>query len=186
MPSPKTFSTPAVVIKRSNVGETDRVVTFLTEKKGKLVCIAKGVRKMKSSKRAYLEPGNLIKAFFVTTKSMPLLTQAELLNDFRNAKTDLKKIRQLSQVLEIIDKLFVEEEIEEYMFSTVKKILQLLNSPDNKSNFIKKKLLEIIRQLGYLDEQNQTLTQKSGSVLKLVEEIAEKPIRSWEYLQVKK
>ena len=52
----KSITTEAIVLKRRNSGEVDRLVTLITQDKGKLQCIAKGVRKMTSSKRAFLEP----------------------------------------------------------------------------------------------------------------------------------
>ena len=66
----KNFNVNGIILKRNKVGETDRVVTLLTQDYGKLVAVAKGVRKLTSSKRAALEPGNLVRAYFVKTKSL--------------------------------------------------------------------------------------------------------------------
>ncbi|MEN8253634.1 MAG: DNA repair protein RecO [Patescibacteria group bacterium] len=182
----RSFSTPAIILKRSNVGETDRVLTLLTRKRGKLVCIAKGVRKMGSSKRAYLEPGNYVDAFLIKTKSMPLLTQAKLINQFSDGNSNLKKIRQLTQVLEIVDRLFVEGEEELELFEQVREILNLLSSPSpetggtsryTKIGEIKSKLQNIISQLGYHSSNGLSL-------LDHVAELSDKPMRSWEYLRV--
>jgi len=174
----RSFSTPAIVLKRTSVGDSDRVVTLLTQKKGKIVSVAKGVRKLKSSKRAFLEPGNLIKAFFIETKSMPLLTQATLIDDFSAAKINLSKIRQLAQVLEIVDKLFVEEE-DVANFDQVVKALELLKKNGHHRSQIKTILMEIISQLGFEDNGS---TKKS--LLERVEQITDRKMKSWEYLTV--
>ena len=84
-------STDAIVLKRTSVGESDRIVTLLTPEQGKLTCVAKGVRKLTSSQRAYLEPGNLVSIYLIETTGMPILTQTKLKNDFSpapNAKFD--------------------------------------------------------------------------------------------------
>ncbi|HOI05010.1 MAG TPA: DNA repair protein RecO, partial [Candidatus Woesebacteria bacterium] len=78
---PRTFSSQAIVLKRRAMGETDRLLTLLTQDRGKLVVLAKGARRLTSSNRANLEPGNLIQAFFIETKSLTLLTQSRLLFD---------------------------------------------------------------------------------------------------------
>ena len=65
----RSFNADGIVLKRNKVGETDRVISLLTQEYGKLVAVAKGVRKLSSSKRAFLEPGNLVKAYFIKTKS---------------------------------------------------------------------------------------------------------------------
>ena len=46
----RTFSTKGIVLKRVNVGETERSINLLTQEYGKMTCVAKGVRKIKSSK----------------------------------------------------------------------------------------------------------------------------------------
>lgn len=177
MSSIKTFSTQAIVLKRTNVGESDRIVTLFSEDYGKIVTIAKGVRKMTSAKKAYLEPGNLITAFCVNTKSLPLLTQARLLNDFAESKHDLRHIRQLTQVLEIVDKLFVESQEETVLFQIVCKILTNLGKSSTQT---KQQLEYIINQLGYEEPDKKHL-----SLLEYVSEITDKPMRSWEYLKVR-
>ena len=99
--------TQAIVLKRINSGETDRLVTLLCQDSGKTLCVAKGVRKLKSSNRANLEPGNLVKVFLVETKGLPLLTQSQLLRDAAPVRRSLTGIRQLTEVLEIFVLLFV-------------------------------------------------------------------------------
>lgn len=178
MSQPKTFTIEGMVLKRSNLGETDRLMTLLTKEQGKLVCIAKGVRKLNSSKGAYLEPANLISAHLVRTKSLPLLIQAKLIDDAHLAKKGLGQIRQLSQILEIYDKLFVEEEIEAQTYRLVLQIRQALVL--QKTQIIRQHLAQLLLQLGY---PAPDLSHYS-SVLEYVQEIAERPMRSFQYLQV--
>lgn len=177
----KTLTTQAIVLKRVNTGEADRVVTLLTPDEGKLVCIAKGVRKMSSSRRAYLEPGNLVQAYCIQTKSLPLLTQAKLLDDHSLAKQSLVKLRQLSQVLEIADRLFVEQNPEPELFALTLATLQELNQASPRLQTIKNNLSQLILQLGFWPEDGDSKI----SILDLVAEISDKPMHSWEYLTVK-
>ncbi len=172
--SQKSFNTQAIIIKRRNIGETDRMVTLLTEKRGKVTCIAKGARKMRSSKRAFLEPGTLIQAFLIETKSMPLLTQAKLIAEHNSCRESLPKIRQLNQVLEIIDRLFVEEE-ESELFEQACKIVQKLDRGETAK--VSKSLKQLISQLGFQVPEGQ-------SILESVAEISERPMKSWEYLKL--
>jgi DNA repair protein RecO len=175
----RSYSLQALVLKRSSVGETDRVVTLLTQERGKLVCVAKGVRKLNSSKRAYMEPGNLIKAYLVKTKSLPLLIQAQLIHDAAPVKTNLATLRQLVQILEVYDKLFVEEKLPAKTYQLALDIrTSLLNS---QTQLIRGQLKKLILQLGFpLPDKN-----KYDSILDYVQEIAERPMKSFEYLQVK-
>ncbi len=176
----RTRTTKAVILKRYNTGETDRIVTLLTEDEGKVAAVAKGVRKLNSSKRAYLEPGNQVKAYLITTRGLPLLTQAELIDDYPKSKEDLPRIRQLSQVLETFDRLFTMGEEDIHLFPHVIAILQLLNLGNPPYRQIQQRLDEILKQLGY------AALEDSGhdSLLEYVSHITERPMRSWEFLEV--
>lgn len=175
--SAKNFICQGLVLKRSNVGETDRVVVLLTPEKGKIACIAKGVRKLKSSRRATLEPGNIVKIYCVNTKSMPLLTQAELVEDTTAVRSSLISIRQLTQLLEVVDRLFVEEELDEHIFADVLEIRSTVIDQQLSNGLVKKKLLHLIERMGFEPSEG-----KDKSVLDIVASISERPMRSFEYL----
>lgn len=174
------FSTPALVLKRSNIGETDRIVTLLSPQRGKIICVAKGVRKLKSSNRANLEPGNHITAFLIETKSLPLLTQTRLLQDASSLRRSLRSIGQLQQILEIFDRLFVEDFIDEAASHLAFAIYDELLSPQKHNLRIKKQLNQLVQVLGYQNLE-ETLHQ---SINDYVEEISEKKMKSVEFLRI--
>jgi len=176
----KTFTTEGIVLKRVNTGETDRIITFLTRDFGKLVGIAKGVRSLKSSRQAHLEPGNYLKIFGIYTKNLPLITQTTLLEDAHASRNSLIGVRQLTQVLEVFDRLFVEGDIDQSAYVKVLKIRQALF---NRIVYQKIQILlgDLLEHLGYQNYHETTHT----SVLDYVAEITEKRMKSFEYLQVK-
>ncbi|MBP7821189.1 DNA repair protein RecO, partial [Candidatus Saccharibacteria bacterium] len=55
----------AVVLRRTNYGEADRIVSFLTENNGKITCLAKGVRKQKSKMAGGIEPYCQVEITFI-------------------------------------------------------------------------------------------------------------------------
>ena len=174
------FKTEALILKRANTGETDRIVTLLSKDHGKIVCVAKGVRKLKSSNRAILEPGNLAQVFLIETKSMPILTQCKLLAEASTARQSLAGISQLSQILEIFDRLFVEDFIDEETSLLAFAIHEELLSETKRNDKIKALLQELIRALGYQDlKQTAHL-----NILDYVAEITEKKMKSFEFLKV--
>jgi DNA repair protein RecO (recombination protein O) len=52
----RTIRVEAVVLRHSDWGEADRLLTLFSREHGKLRAIAKGVRKMQSRKAGHLEP----------------------------------------------------------------------------------------------------------------------------------
>ena len=176
----RNFSAEGIVLKRNKVGETDRVISLLTQEYGKLVAVAKGVRKLSSSKRAFLEPGNLVKAYFIKTKSLPLLTQAKLINDCSQIRNDLVEIRKLVQFLEILEKLLVEDEMEKNLFFNILKLRQKIVDQKITNGQIKRELENLIEKLGYPHPRNTEFK----SVLDYVSSLTNRPMRSFEYLVV--
>lgn len=179
MPS-RTFTITGIVLKRVNTGETDRIVTLLTQEFGKIACVAKGVRNLHSSRRASLEPGNFVKALCVNTSSMPILTQASLISDSGDCRESLKKVRQLHQYLEIMDRLFVEEEIDQEFFMQVLNTRELIVANNTSLDEIRESFEKILINLGYHHS-----TAPIDSILNKVAELTERPVRSFEYLVVK-
>jgi DNA repair protein RecO (recombination protein O) len=51
----RSFRTDAIILKRRDFGEADRLLTILTPRYGKLDVIAKGARKPTSSKTGHVE-----------------------------------------------------------------------------------------------------------------------------------
>jgi recombinational DNA repair protein (RecF pathway) len=174
----KTFSTNGIVLKRTNVGETDRIVVLLTQDFGKLACVAKGVRKLSSSKRAFLEPGNYVRGFFVPTKSLPLLTQATLIEDCSSLERSLVRMRQITQVLEIFEKLFVEQELDEETFARALHLRARVVANQATGGFIRTQLRQIIMSLGYQDPEDS----KYDSITDFISALSDRPMRSFEYL----
>lgn len=174
------FKTEALILKRANTGETDRIVTLLSKDRGKIVCIAKGVRKLKSSNRAILEPGNLAQVFLIETKSLPILTQSKLIAEASTARQSLAGISQLSQILEIFDRLFVENFIDEETSLLAFAIHEELLSESKNNLRIKTLLQELLKGLGYQDFK-QTVHL---NILDYVAEITEKKMKSFEFLKV--
>lgn len=177
----RSFSCQAVVLKRTSVGETDRVVTLLSQEFGKIAVVAKGVRKLTSSKRAFLEPGNHINAYCIATSNMPLLTQATLISDTDEVRSSLLKMRQLNQLLEIFDQLFVESELEPELFDLVLETRQGVLEPTPSVGKIRSQLEQLIMQLGFQDPQDTQFL----NINEYINSLTDRKMHSFEFLTVK-
>jgi DNA repair protein RecO (recombination protein O) len=88
----KTYSAEAIVLKRTNFGEADRIITFLARDKGKFTAIAKGVRKVASRRAPNLELLNHIKIYLASGKNLDIITEAETVDTFKKVKDNLSKV----------------------------------------------------------------------------------------------
>lgn len=77
MAHPRVYGTEALVLRRTDYGEADRVLTLFTPGYGKVRAIAKGVRRTTSRLAGHLEPFNRTQLLLATGRDLDIVTQAE-------------------------------------------------------------------------------------------------------------
>lgn len=73
----RVYSTEAIVLRRTNFGEADRILTLFTPSYGKVRAIAKGVRRTTSRLSGHLEPFTRTQLLLATGRELDIVTQAE-------------------------------------------------------------------------------------------------------------
>jgi DNA repair protein RecO (recombination protein O) len=97
-----------IVLRTIKLGEADRIVTLVTERRGKVRAVAKGVRKTKSRFGARLEPLTHVAFQCYEGRNLDTITQAETLEVFRAVREDLDRLSRASALLEAVDALVQE------------------------------------------------------------------------------
>lgn len=95
----------AVVLRRKDVGEADRLLTVFARSMGKQRLVARGVRRTTSRMAAHLEPGRQSNLHVVERRAWPLVTQAETREVFLVPGSPLEEVRDALQLLEVVDAL---------------------------------------------------------------------------------
>lgn len=98
------FHAQAVVLRHSEYGEADRMLTVYTLEQGKLQVAAKGVRKIKSRKAGHLEPFTQVTLYLAKGGGLPVITQAEAIRTFDVLRSDLLKTAYAAYVVELVDR----------------------------------------------------------------------------------
>jgi DNA repair protein RecO (recombination protein O) len=100
-----------VVLRTYRLGEADRIIVLLTEGRGKVRAVAKGVRKTKSRFGSRLEPVSHLSALFYEGRGeLDIVSQAETLDHFKAIREDLDRLSRASSMLEAVDQLAQERE----------------------------------------------------------------------------
>lgn len=170
----------ALIIHSKRIGEKDRLVTLITQEFGKQKAVAKSARTIKSRQRASLEPGSVIKTHLITTKSLPIMTQTDLLSDTSSIRSSLPKMRQLQQLFEFYNALLVEEELENALFMNVLAARDSIINQETTSTAILTMIDGILVQLGYqsiADTPHQSLNE-------YISTLVERPMKSWQFLHI--
>jgi DNA repair protein RecO (recombination protein O) len=100
----------AVVLRTMRLGEADRIVTLLTEGRGKVRAVVKGVRKTKSRFGARLEPITHVELQLYEGRELDTVTQAETIDHFRTIREDLERVGRATALLEAVDQVSQEGE----------------------------------------------------------------------------
>ena len=99
-----------IVLRTYKLGEADRIVSFMTERHGKVRAVAKGVRKTKSKFGARLEPPTHVALQLYEGRELDIVTQAETVDHFRTIREDLDRLTRAVTMLEAVDQLSLERE----------------------------------------------------------------------------
>ena len=133
----RTYAAEAVILKTTNFGEADRLITFLSKYKGKFTAIAKGVRKIASRRGPNLALLNHVKAYFAKGKNLDVVTEVETLHTFKNAKEDLKKVGSGFHIAEVTNEFLADGQGGRGVFDLLLFCLQLLDGEKNLENVSK-------------------------------------------------
>jgi len=143
--------TPAVVLRTWPFGESDKIVSFLTETHGKLTGIAKGAKRSRKRFANSLEPFSLVNLRFQDRahSSLAFILAADLLLGFKNLITSLEKISFASYLVEITAGLIGEREENPLVFRHLKDGLMHLEKQPMSLTFLTAFELKLLRLAGY-------------------------------------
>lgn len=148
----RSYKTEGIIIKRRNFAEADRILTVFSLSNGKIQVKAPGVRKITSRRSSQTETLNLsiltlYKSFHT---SLPIVTEAQTLEEFRGIKNSLKKIGFAYYICELIDGLCPLNQENKRVFFLTKNILLRLSNSFNNEAVVKDFEDEFLLALGFL------------------------------------
>ena len=114
MKEARSFRVEAVVLRHSDWGEADRILTLYTRERGKVRAIAKGARKIRSRKAGHLEPFTRVTLQLAKGRDLLIVTQVDTLNAYLALGANLVKTGYASYAVELLDRFTYEDESENY------------------------------------------------------------------------
>ena len=99
-----------IVLRTYKLGETDRIVNLLTQGRGKVRAVAKGVRRPGSKFGGRLEPFSHVDLQLYEGQNLDLISQAELITPFAEVRNDYALSACGSAMVEAMDRVAQEDE----------------------------------------------------------------------------
>jgi DNA repair protein RecO (recombination protein O) len=143
--------TLAFVLHARSYGESDRIVTLLTEEHGKVSGIAKGAKNSRHRFGGTLEPFLLIRAVFRQRSASDLvfLLRCELVRALRTFTRDLDRFAAGSYLLELVDRMVLGRESGRDVYRLVHDGLSLLDDGASCDPLLRAFELHLLAASGY-------------------------------------
>lgn len=127
MTTERLYRTDAIILRRADFGEADRLLTVFTPNRGKLRLLAKGVRKTTSRKAGHVELFMLTDMLVAQGKTWDIISQAEIVEPYRELREDLDKTSHAYYLAELFDRFTEEHDANAPLFELLVMTLARLN-----------------------------------------------------------
>ncbi|MBP6889090.1 MAG: DNA repair protein RecO [Candidatus Moranbacteria bacterium] len=132
----------AIVLKKREIGETDRLYTFYTKEQGKVRAVAKGIRKSGAKLASQLENGMLADVAVARTRGTGKITGALAEEQYPKLRNQLEGLRAVLATLDRFERLVQFDEPDEQLYFLLANFLRYAEKSAAEKN------QEIIRLLG--------------------------------------
>ncbi len=146
------YKVTAIVLKRTDFGEADRLVTVYSLEEGKLRLLAKGVRKPTSRKAGHLELFTHVKLLVAKGKEIDIITQAEALEYFQHLREDLTRTGYAHYIAEVTDGFMAERDKNPAVFRLLLDTFRRLEEDKNAWAALRFFELHLLTLAGYRPE----------------------------------
>jgi DNA repair protein RecO (recombination protein O) len=150
MPSrERTFRTEAIVLRRKDFGEADRLLTLFTPETGKIRALAKGIRKPRSRKAGHLELYTRSNLLLAKGRDMDIITQAVTVEAYRAIREDLLRSTYGSYFIELLDRFTPDEAENKPLYDLLSQALNWLTEPGDLALAARYYELQLLGMSGY-------------------------------------
>jgi DNA repair protein RecO (recombination protein O) len=149
-----TVKTKGIIIKRINLGEADRILTILTEDRGKIRVMAKGVRKPKAKLSGFLELFRYNEYLLAEGRNLDLVAGAYTIDNLVGVGQSLRSVATAYYIAETVDKLVEETQEISKAFGIVYQALRAISESRDLDAVKSWFEISLLSSLGFKPELN--------------------------------
>jgi len=151
------YDTEAVVIRKSDLGEADSILTLYTPHLGKIRAVAKGSRRPKSRIGGHVEPLSHSQMLLVRTKTLDIVSQSQTIDSFLALRDDLWRTSSAIYIVELVDRFTADGEENYPLFRLLVETLHWLCRARHGELVLRRFELHLLGHVGYRPELQQCL-----------------------------
>lgn len=149
MPRKRTLRSEAVVLRRTDFGEADRLLTLFTREVGKMRALAKGARKPASRKTGHVELFMRTNFLIALGRDWGIVTQAEMIEAYTPLREDLVSTTYAAYFVELLDRFTAEEDKNVVLYNLINQALGWLCTAANPLLVARHYELRLLSATGY-------------------------------------
>ena len=155
MTKPRNYQTEAIIIKKTKLGEADRILTLYTPHLGKIQAVAKGVRRPRSKLSGHLELLTYSLVSLARGRNLDTVTGSQTINSFLPLKSDLWLTSCALYITELVNQ-FTADHVENYpLFRVLLETMGELCRADNRELTLRYFELHLLNEVGYRPQLQQ-------------------------------
>ena len=145
----KSLRINAVVVKRRNFLEKDRILTLFSKEQGKVEALAKGARRPGNRLSPNSDIATIAQFHIHQTKSIDIISEIEPIYHPFGSRGDFDKTQRISYALKIIDKLYEVETPHVNSYLILEILIKTISDNDRQLIFLRF-IIEVLHDLGAL------------------------------------
>jgi DNA repair protein RecO (recombination protein O) len=132
MPRAGSYQTEAITLKKTKLGEADRILTFYTPDIGKVQAVAKGVRRPRAKLAGHLELLTYSNVLLTKGRNLDTITGCQAIESFLPLKTDLDLCARALYATELVYQFGVERQENRPLFALLLNLMRELCRAENR------------------------------------------------------
>jgi len=147
----ETINLKSIVLSRQDFKESDNLVNFYTKEKGKILLVARGVKKINSKIAGHIEPLSLVDLMLVKGRQYDYVGSIRSTDSFLNIKSDLNKLETALKIVVFFKKNIKENDSDKDLYELLLESLVFLNKEkeNNLDFFYNVFILKALFVMGY-------------------------------------
>ena len=158
MSKPRNYQTEAIIIKKTKLGEADRILTLYTPHLGKIQAVAKGVRRPRSKLAGHLELLTHSLVSLARGRNLDTIIGSQTISSFLPLKSDLQLTSCALYAIELVDQFTVEHTEDYLLFQLLANTMHQLCQAGNNELVLRYFELHLLDRAGYRPQLHQCVS----------------------------
>lgn len=147
------LKTEAIVLRRQDLKERDKLLTLYTQEYGKLRVRAVGAKKIDSKLGGHLEPFMRTEVCLVPSKTIDIVAGAQVVDAYMRLRASVSGMHAAQYLVEVLDCLTPDGQSEKTVYNLTRETLEFLNQQTPVNFFtVQSVALKILGHLGFEPE----------------------------------